>query len=345
MQGCKPFWQGVFQKKQSLVDFMQQGWQTGQESTGIEAGTAADARRLALEVIATLINLKKNAADQLLRRAGVPDYLVRRFITDRDPSTGGKRSKREAGTIVLEELAKAGTDGAVVRSLIAIAADWDAYHLAQDEYKARAVVQKAREMVGVLADAEARERDQQEQRALEAERRRQAERTLVLQQQSDLLLAQFDHAVIGDDPQKRGYLLQDLLNRLFDLHHFPVTRAFQRNQGGEQIDGAFELDGWHYLVECRWRAKLADIRDLDGLLGQVRRSGRQTMGLFLSMNGWSENVVALLKQNPEKSILLMEGYDLRSVLARQADLRKLMKAKIRALNLDSEPFYSVARLK
>jgi hypothetical protein len=129
---------------------------------------------------------------------------------------------------------------------------------------------------------------------------------------------QFDEATKDGDPQQRGYLLQDLLNRPFDLHGFVVTRAFQRNSGAEQIDGAFELDGWHYLVECRWREKLANIRDLDCLLRQVKRSGRQTMGLFLSINGWSDHVVGLLKQNPDKSLLLMEGYDLRSVLTQQA---------------------------
>jgi hypothetical protein len=121
-------------------------------------------------------------------------------------------------------------------------------------------------------------------------------------------------------------------------------RPFQRNAGGEQIDGAFEMDGWSYLVECRWRTKLADIRDLDGLLGQVGRSGKQTMGLFLSVNGWSENVVPLLKQNAEKNIILSDGYDLRAVLSRYVDLKRLLKRKLSALNLEAEPFFSVARL-
>ena len=64
-----------------------------------------------------------------------------------------------------------------------------------------------------------------------------------------------------------------------------------------------------------WRARLADIRQLDGLAGQVSRSGKQTMGLFLSVDGWSGHVVPLLKQNPDKNIILMEGLDLRGVLA------------------------------
>lgn len=73
------------------------------------------------------------------------------------------------------------------------------------------------------------------------------------------------------------------------------------------IDGAFKLEGWHYVVECRWREKLADIRELDGLKGQVDRSGKQTIGLFLSINGCSENVPILLKQNPDKSIIVFNG--------------------------------------
>lgn len=123
-----------------------------------------------------------------------------------------------------------------------------------------------------------------------------------------------------------------------------VMRPFRRNERGEQIDAAFEMDGWHYIVECRWRDSLADIRQLDGLAGQVRRSGRQTMGLFLSINGWSKHVVPLLKQNPDKSIFLMEGYDLRCVLDLRADLRELLKDKLSALSLDSEPYFSVTRL-
>jgi len=173
---------------------------------------------------------------------------------------------------------------------------------------------------------------------------RQRDREADLHRQSDLLLAQFDQASIDGEPHRRGYLLQDLLNRTFDLDGIPVARSFQRNSGGELIDGAFEMEGWHYIVECRWRSKLAGIREPDGLYGQIARSGRQTMGLFLSINGWPENVVPLMRQNPDKSIILMEGFDLRTVLAQAFDLRRLLKAKVSALNLEAEPYFSIAQL-
>ena len=129
-----------------------------------------------------------------------------------------------------------------------------------------------------------------------------------------LLLDMFDNLAKSNDPHKRGFLLQDLLNSAFNAYKISVTKSFQRNDGGEQIDGAFSFQGWHYLVECKWTKKLADIRELDSLLGKVNRSGRQTMGLFLSIEGWSENVPSLLKQNPDKCMVLMDGYDLRCAL-------------------------------
>ena len=66
----------------------------------------ADARRLALEAIATLAYVKKIAADQILRPAGVPEDLIQRFIKDRDPATGEALTKRQGGVIILDEMAR-----------------------------------------------------------------------------------------------------------------------------------------------------------------------------------------------------------------------------------------------
>jgi hypothetical protein len=162
--------------------------------------------------------------------------------------------------------------------------------------------------------------------------------------QLQLLLSMFDDLSTSNDPQKRGYLLQNLLNQLFLIYEIPVAKSFQRNAGGEQLDGAFSFHGWYYLVECKWTKKRTEPKELDSLLGKVNRGGRQSMGLFLSIEGWSENVVPLLKQNPDKCIILMDGYDLRCVLADAVDLEVLLTKKIENLNENSEPFFSSARL-
>jgi hypothetical protein len=160
----------------------------------------------------------------------------------------------------------------------------------------------------------------------------------------DSLLRMFDEMNAERDHQRRGYRLQDLLNDLFRANGIPMTKPFTRNNGAEQIDGAFKFDAWHYIAECRWREQLADTRQLDGLLGQVGRSGKQTMGLFLSINGWSLHVPPLLKQNGNKCIVLVDGYDLRCVLEQQIDLAELLNAKLTHLNIEAEPFLSAATI-
>ncbi|MGA2516203.1 MAG: reverse transcriptase domain-containing protein [Thermodesulfobacteriota bacterium] len=167
---------------------------------------------------------------------------------------------------------------------------------------------------------------------------------LVNQLKSIGLLERFDSLIRSTDHQARGYEVQSLLKEVFEVYAIPVTGSFTRNKGAEQIDGAFEFDGWHYIVECRWRQEIANVRELDGLHGQVCRAGKQTMGLFLSINGWSKNVPELLKQNPEKAILLMDGEDLYIVLSAIVTLPNLLRAKLARLNLYAEPFYSAKEL-
>jgi len=300
-----------------------------------------DGRRLALEAITTLVHLKNALGELILKPAGVEQEIYRPLFHQRDSITGYTLSKRQIAPLILDAVEKKGETARVVRAIIEIAANWNSFHLADDEYAARATVQKARELLGTLEQMEARETAAREEARKAEVARMQQERVELFEKHSSLLLMMLDSLETEKNHQHRGYLLQDLINRLFDLHQIPVVRSFTRNEGGEQIDGAFKLDGWHYLVECRWRQRLADIRQLDGLKGQIDRSGKQTMGVFLSIEGWSDHVPGLLKQNPEKSIILMDGYDLRVVLDRRLDLSDLISAKVAKLNLEAEPYHGV----
>jgi hypothetical protein len=305
------------------------------------ADVGIEGRRVAIEAIATLIHIKETMAELLLKPAGVPPEVYRPLLGRRDQATGRAMSKRQIAPLLLEAIDSRAECGEVVFRILKVTAAWTSFHLADDEFAARATVQKARELLKAIELVQVRESLQREAAQEEKLDLLSRERSEFLAAQSDRLLLMFDELARSEDHQKRGFLLQDLLNQVFDLYRFPVIGSFARNSGGEQIDGAIKIEGWHYLVECRWRKKVADIRELDGLAGQVRRSGKQAMGLFLSVNGWSENVPGLLKQNPDKSIVLMDGYDLRMVLAGHAHLQRFLLAKIEALSLKSEPFLSV----
>lgn len=156
----------------------------------------------------------------------------------------------------------------------------------------------------------------------------------------DLLLGRFEDLCASGDVHQRGYQLEILLKDTMQFYDINVTDSFKRNKGAEQIDGAFELNNWHYIVECRWREKLTDIAQLDALNGKVERSGYQTMGLLFSVNGWSDHVVPTIKQNPNKRIFFMDGSDFQKVLSSEIHLVELLREKITKFNIRSEPYYS-----
>lgn len=88
------------------------------------------------------------------------------------------------------------------------------------------------------------------------------------------------------------------------------------------------------------------IRQLDSLYGKISRSGKQTLGLFLSINGWSKHVCPLLKQNHDKSIILMDGYDLRCILVEHnnLNLKDLLLKKLECFHFEGEPYYGAFQL-
>lgn len=297
-----------------------------------------DERRLVVEAIATLAYRKSDMVNFILNPAGVPKKIYGPLANKVNDLTGKRMTKRQAAPLILDALEARDDYSEIVESIVKIAASWNKFELSDKEYEARAVQAKAKEILEKHQLSEVEEAARKDA----ARKKQERERSKARQQELHLLLAMFDELALQEqNTQKRGYLLQDLLNRLFDAFDIPVHKSFTRNAGAEQIDGAFQIAGWHYLTECRWRREPSNTRDLDGFTGQISRSGRQTMGLFLSINGWSENVPPMLKQNTQKAIILMQGYDLRAILSEDVDLRDYILASVRNLNLNAEPYLGV----
>jgi hypothetical protein len=299
----------------------------------------AKTRSLLLDIVCNLAGRKRDCASNLLSPAGVPADLVKKFVSEKDAVTGGKRNKRSAWTAILDEIESRGLGDSVAKSLIAIAASWKKLELSQVEAVARGTVAQAVEALESMKrqEMEVAKRLQEEAdrtRALEAVQARNQTRAA-----NARLLAEFQELTTSDSPQRRGTDFEGFLARLFEAHSIPVERAFRRNEGAEQIDGAFQLGGWFYLVECRWRSGPSGPDQIDAFRSKVERSGKQALGMFLAIHGWTGNVVEVLKQSATKCVFLSDGHDLTLVLNDQLGLRNLLEQKIKALNLRSEPYH------
>jgi hypothetical protein len=130
-----------------------------------------------------------------------------------------------------------------------------------------------------------------------------------------------------DDAQKRGYSLEGILADLARIDGLHVTDSFRVN--GEQIDGAVKFDGEHYLIEAKWQDKAASNEPLYQFAGKIegKMYGR---GLFVSVHGFSEDVVGSLTLGKAIKTVLVDGEDLTLVIEEQLSFSQLIDAKVKA---------------
>jgi len=141
------------------------------------------------------------------------------------------------------------------------------------------------------------------------------------------LKQKFSSLVLSDNPQRRGLELEKIVRELFELFDLDPKASFKIT--GEQIDGAFTFEGTDYLLEAKWQQEPVRASDLDALAGKLSRKLDNTLGLFLSVNGFSEDAVKAHSCG-RRLIILMDGSDLMAVLEGRIDLVKLLLRKRRA---------------
>lgn len=151
---------------------------------------------------------------------------------------------------------------------------------------------------------------------LGAEKRREAARqrnakTTAVQQKLGELKDQYNELVLASDLQRRGYDLEALIRDLFELFDLDPRASFKII--GEQIDGAFSFEGTDYLFEGKWQKERVAAHDLDSFAGKVSRKLDNTLGLFLSIHGFSPDGIAAHVAG-RRLIMLMDGGHLSAVL-------------------------------
>lgn len=98
-----------------------------------------------------------------------------------------------------------------------------------------------------------------------------------------------------------GYAFQ---NWFYDFMVFAeVEHRHPYNVSGRQIDGSLTVDGTTYLVELKFTERQAGAPDIDVFRGKVESKADNTMGLFLSMAGYSS--VAIGDASGKKTTLLL----------------------------------------
>jgi hypothetical protein len=150
------------------------------------------------------------------------------------------------------------------------------------------------------------------------------------------------YTLIGSTaPQQRGYALERILRQLFELFDMDPRASFKIT--GEQIDGAFTFERTDFLLEAKWQQELVGIGELDAFAGKISRKLDNTLGLFLSINGYSPDAVSLHTAT-RPVMILMDGSDLMAVLEGRIELGALLLRKRRHAAQTGELFLPIHRV-
>jgi hypothetical protein len=128
-------------------------------------------------------------------------------------------------------------------------------------------------------------------------------------------------------PKERGYELEKIIQALSKLSKLEVTEPFRVS--GEQIDGAIKFDGEHYLVEAKWHDKELSNEPVYQFAQKVegKMYGR---GLFISINGFSQNVIQSLVLGKTIRTIFIDGGDLMLVFEGFLSFSNMIDKKVKA---------------
>jgi hypothetical protein len=123
--------------------------------------------------------------------------------------------------------------------------------------------------------------------------------------------------------QQSGYAFQDWFYDLLDYFEVRCRRPY--NSAGRQIDGSATIEGTTYLIELKFTNKQSDVTDIDSFLAKIRTKADNTMGVMMSMTGYSQNAIdsatfngtpVLLLDHSHLYLMLHGGFTFSDLVAR-----------------------------
>ncbi|MCC7400555.1 MAG: hypothetical protein IT214_03630 [Chitinophagaceae bacterium] len=165
-----------------------------------------------------------------------------------------------------------------------------------------------------------KEQEEAQKRKIETEKKIIQNKSLA--DELNNLKDRFNKLATTKDLQKRGYDLEKFLYDLFLLYELEPKGSFKNY--GEQIDGAFTFQNTDYLLEAKWKRQV-DRSELATFCFKVETKLKTAVGLLITIDGLTAEAIA-----PEfKSIIIMDGFDIITILEGRVSLPDLLFMKRR----------------
>lgn len=298
---------------------------------------SAQAADAVVDALAACFHYKEDLGSFLVR-CGVPGEKVHacQFTKNGPP-------RRISARTLIDDLASNPATGTATITLVIdglLAEDLDFPRLkkledgAERVAKARASISALKTLVGGELADERRSRERSEH--VEASR----EQAQLVRRRAEMLgglRQRFLEMFSASDHQGRGRRFEKLLGELFELFDFSPRGAFSPE--GEEIDGSIVHEGVHILVEAKWEKDPIEAAPIGVFRQKVEDKLKTTLGLFVSMSGFSGGAVLKAGGSGARSMILIDGAELMPVFEGQVDLGDLLARKIRRAHETGEAYF------
>jgi uncharacterized protein YrzB (UPF0473 family) len=139
--------------------------------------------------------------------------------------------------------------------------------------------------------------------------------------------------------QQRGYKLEELIKKVMKRDGLQPRASYGTT--GEQIDGSFLLGDRVYLLEAKWHKNEMSASDIYAFKGKVDGKLVGTIGIFISISGFSKDTVNALICGKEINIILFNRNDFENCLKADGAFKKILLEKLRAAAEQGTPFYPI----
>ncbi|WP_339541381.1 restriction endonuclease [Pseudomonas sp. RA_5y_Pfl1_P24] len=139
--------------------------------------------------------------------------------------------------------------------------------------------------------------------------------------------------------RRRGYDFEKVLKGLLESEGLEPRSSYK--SPGEQIDGSFYLDGGFLLLEAKWHADPIPASTLYQFKGKVDGKLVGTLGVFISMSGYSADAVDALIAGKSLNLILFTKEDMDAAIIQEIGFKQILKEKLRKAAEEGLAFYPI----
>lgn len=145
----------------------------------------------------------------------------------------------------------------------------------------------------------------------------------------------------GAEKAARGREFEKILSGMFREAGLQPRLGYRPK--GEEVDGSFWTHNRTMLLEAKWTGDPHPASSLYQFRGKVEGKLAGTLGLFVSMAGFSPDAVDALIAGKELNLILMDGEDVRTIVDGKMNIVEALQRKLRAAGDSGTPFFPLSK--